>query len=231
MRVLTAALLACLLSALFSAVDPTAPAASQVRDAQRAERSPSPSPTERPDQKLDRLTAAINSGALQEPALAQALRERAMLNATTGRLGFAHQDIDRLLAMDARDADAHLARGLAFLVGNQAEAIRSFTQVVQLQPKQADGYRGRAWAGLVAGDYGAAAKDFAQLSLLEPEDPETLRGKGWAGLHAKNYEGAILDFSEVMRRVSKGGWHWGSWSTRRTPSTARSSSKPTTSTS
>jgi tetratricopeptide (TPR) repeat protein len=201
MKVLTAALLACLLLTFFSGVNSTARASSHNRDTQRTARAPSPPPTERPDQKLDRLTAAINSGSLQGAALAQALRERALLNATTGRLGFAHQDIDRLLTMDARDADAHLARGFAFLVGNQAEAIRSFTQVVQLQPKQADAYRGRAWAGLVAGDFGAAAKDFTQLSQLEPEDPEALRGKGWTELHVRNYERAILDFFEVMRRV------------------------------
>src|SRR5687768_2675200 len=119
MKVLTAALLACLFSTFFGGVDSTARVSSQVRDRQTTARAPSPPPTERPDQKLDRLTAAINSGSLQGAALAQALRERAWLNATTGRLGFAHQDIDRLLTMDARDADAHLARGLAFLVGNQ----------------------------------------------------------------------------------------------------------------
>jgi tetratricopeptide (TPR) repeat protein len=133
--------------------------------------------------------------------LAQALRERAFLNATTGRLGFAHQDIDRLLAMDARDPEAHFARGLALFVGNQAEAIRSFTQVVQLQPKRVDGYRGRAWAALVAGNYADAAKDFAQVSLFEPDDPEAYRGKAWAELYARNYDRAIADFSEVMRRA------------------------------
>jgi tetratricopeptide (TPR) repeat protein len=175
--------------------------AQAVRDATRTAAAQPPPSVERPDQQLDRLNATINSGSLQGAALAQALRERALLNATTGRLGFAHQDIDRLLAMDARDADAHLARGLAFLVGNQPEAIRSFTQVVQLQPKRGDGYRGRAWASLVAGDYGAAAKDFAQLSLLEPEEPEAYRGRAWAELYAKNYDRAIREFSEVMRLV------------------------------
>ena len=180
MKVLTAALLACLLSTFFGGLGSTVRASSQVRDRQRTARAPSPPPTERPDQKLDRLTAAINSGSLQGDALAQALRERAFLNATTGRLGFAHQDIDRLLAMNARDPDAYFARGLALLVGNQTEAIRSFTQVVQLQPKRVDGYRGRAWARLVTGDHSAAAEDFAQVSLLEPDDPEAYRGRAWA---------------------------------------------------
>ena len=178
----------------------TSPAPPSVREGGRVLPGPLAAAPERPDQKLDRLTAAINSGSLQGDALAQALRERALLNATTGRLGFAHPDIDRLLAMDPRDPDAHFARGLAFFTGNRPEAIRSFSQVIQLQPKRVDGHRGRAWTNLVAGEYAAAARDFDQVLQIEPNDTEAYRGRGWASFHARNYDRAILDFTELMRR-------------------------------
>jgi TonB family protein len=160
-----------------------------------------PTPSESPDQKLARLTAAVTSPTLSAEARRQALRERAFLNATTGRLGFAHQDVDALLAADARDHDAHFARGLAFFVGNPPKAVEAFSQVIDIEPKRVDGYRGRAWASLVAGEYVAAARDFHQVLLIEPGDSEAYRGRGWAHLHAKSYDHAIQDFTELMRRA------------------------------
>lgn len=157
-------------------------------------------PQERPDQKIDRLTAAINSKSLSGETLRQALRERAFLNATTGRLGFAHLDVDALLAMDPRDPDAHFARGLALFVGNPLKAVQSFSQVTELEPGRVDGYRGRAWANLVAGEYAAATKDFDRMLQLEPDDPEAYRGRAWAAVHSGSHDRAILDFTEVLRR-------------------------------
>jgi tetratricopeptide (TPR) repeat protein len=157
---------------------------------------------ETPDQKLERLTAAVKSPTLSEAARRQALRERAFLNATTGRLGFAHQDIDALLAADPRDANAHFARGLAFFVGNPPQSVRAFSQVIDIEPGRVDGYRGRAWANLVAGEFAAAAKDFDQVLRIEPADGEAYRGRGWSQLHAKNYDLAIKDFTELMRRAA-----------------------------
>jgi tetratricopeptide (TPR) repeat protein len=157
-------------------------------------------PSETPDQQLQRLTTLINSPSLSADARRQALRERAFLNATTGRLGFAHQDVDALLALDPRDPEAHFARGLAFFVGNPPHAVRAFSQVIEIEPKKIDAYRGRAWTNLVAGEYAAATKDFEQVLLLEPDDAEAYRGRGWAHLHGKNYDQAIKDFTELMRR-------------------------------
>jgi tetratricopeptide (TPR) repeat protein len=156
--------------------------------------------SETPDQKLQRLTTLINSPSASADARRQALRERAFLNATTGRLGFAHQDVDALLALDPRDPEAHFARGLAFFVGNPPQAVRAFSQVIEIEATKVDAYRGRAWANLVAGEYGAATKDFEQVMLLEPNDSEAYRGRGWAHLHGKNYDQAIKDFTELMRR-------------------------------
>ncbi len=130
----------------------------------------------------------------------QALRARAVQNATTGRLGFAHQDVDALLAIDPCDAEAYFARGLAYFVGNPPAAVKAFSQAIHLDPASVRHHRGRAWSNLVAGDYAAAAKDFDRVLQRDPEDAEAFRGRGWAALHAGAVERAILDFTEVLRR-------------------------------
>jgi tetratricopeptide (TPR) repeat protein len=122
-------------------------------------------------------------------------------NATTGRLGFAHQDVEALLAIDPCDAEAYFARGLAYFVGNPPAAAKAFSQAIQVEPASIKHHRGRAWANLVAGEYAAAAKDFDQVLTLDPEDAEAFRGRGWAALHAGAMDRAILDFSEVLRRA------------------------------
>src|SRR5688572_19109548 len=118
MNNLRSALLLCLLSAaLAAAATPSGPEQTGTMPGGTGTQS------ETPDQKLQRLTASINSPSLSPDARRQALRERAFLNATTGRLGFAHQDIDALLALDPRDHEAHFGRGLAFFVGNPPQAV------------------------------------------------------------------------------------------------------------
>ncbi len=130
----------------------------------------------------------------------QSLRERAVQNATTGRLGFAHQDVEALLAIDPCDAEAYYARGLAYFVGNPPAAVKAFSQAIQLDAASIKHHRGRAWANLVAGDYAAATKDFDQMLKLDPGDAEAFRGRGWAALHAGALDRAVLDFTEVVRR-------------------------------
>lgn len=139
-------------------------------------------------------------GAPADDASRQAQRDRALLDATTGRLGFAQQAVTALLALDPRDHQAHYARGLAYFVGNPKEAIRSFSEVVQLQAADVKGYRARAWSNLVAGEYAAATADFDRVLQLDPNEVDAYRGRGWAALHAGNHDAAIRDFTEILRR-------------------------------
>jgi TonB family protein len=149
-----------------------------------------------------------SSGGAASESQRQALRDRAVQNATTGRLGFAHQDVDALLKIDACDAEAYFARGLAYFVGNPPAAVKAFSQAIHLDPAAIKHHRGRAWANLVAGDYAAATKDFDQVLQLDPDGAEAFRGRGWAALHAGAVDRAILDFNEVLRRSPANAETW-----------------------
>jgi tetratricopeptide (TPR) repeat protein len=128
----------------------------------------------------------------------EALRERAFLQATTGRTGLAERDIEALLAADPRDADAYFTRGLAHFASATKTAIAAFSTVIELQPAHLDAYRGRAWARLVAGDFDAARGDFDQV-IRRARDSEAFRGRGWANLHDGRYAQAVEDFTELLR--------------------------------
>jgi TonB family protein len=140
------------------------------------------------------------TGAPTSQASRQAQRDRALLDATTGRLGFAQQAVTALLALDPRDHQAHYARGLAYFVGNPKAAIQSFSEVVQLQPADVKGYRARAWSNLVAGNYTAATADFDRVLQLAPNEVDAYRGRGWSALHAGNHDAGIRDFTEHLRQ-------------------------------
>jgi tetratricopeptide (TPR) repeat protein len=79
-------------------------------------------------------------------------------------------------------------------------AIASFSQVIDVAPDLAMGYRGRAWASLSNRCNFAAIDDFTKILELEPDDSESYRGRAWAFLLAADYARAADDFKESIRR-------------------------------
>jgi tetratricopeptide (TPR) repeat protein len=153
---------------------------------------------ESPQAGLRRLNGLLASAGTTGDARLQALRERAFLQATTGRTGLAERDLEVLLAANPRDADAYFTRGLAHFASATKTAIAAFNQVIDLQPSHLDAYRGRAWARLVAGDFDAARSDFDQVIRRE-RDSEAFRGRGWANLNDGRHAQADEDFSQLLR--------------------------------
>jgi tetratricopeptide (TPR) repeat protein len=80
-------------------------------------------------------------------------------------------------------------------------ALVPFSQVIDLAPSSAQGYRGRAWASLANQCNVAATEDFTRVLELEPDDGEAYRGRAWAHLLAGDYAAARADFGESLQRA------------------------------
>lgn len=74
-----------------------------------------------------------------------ALRVRAFLLATTGRVGPARQDVVALMAIDSRDRDARMVEGLMDFASRPKNAAEAFSRAIQIDPSARDAYVLRAW--------------------------------------------------------------------------------------
>jgi tetratricopeptide (TPR) repeat protein len=184
------------------AAPPTAPPARGT--APTPQPAATPQSNEAPEVTIRRTTAAIDGGAISEDERRQALRQRAVAYAVTGRRGLALADVNVLLKMDSRDADAHYANGLANLV-NPRLSVPAFTQAIRSQPERIEFYRARAWTQLAEGSFDDAVGDFGQILQRNPDDADAYRGRAWARLHDGDHGRAIQDFTSVIRLAPANG--------------------------
>jgi tetratricopeptide (TPR) repeat protein len=84
--------------------------------------------------------------------------------------------------------------------GDHARALAAFSEVVRLEPANAQAYYLRAsvyW--LLTRECGKAIQDFTQAIRLDPGRPELFRARAEASVHAGDYAQAVADYSEVIR--------------------------------
>jgi hypothetical protein len=108
------------------------------------------------------------------------LRKRAVAYAVTGRRGHAIADVNVLLRMDSRDAEAHYAMGLANFTSPRV-AIPAFSKVISFQPDWIEGYRGRAWLTWSTGTTMTQSETSTRCcdgSLTTPKPIAAARGPG-----------------------------------------------------
>jgi tetratricopeptide (TPR) repeat protein len=75
---------------------------------------------------------------------------------------------------------AYYSRGVAYdALGENRRAIEDFTQVLRLDPGDAEAYYDRGNSYRIVGDYARAIEDYDQALRLEPGDAETYNNRAW----------------------------------------------------
>jgi tetratricopeptide (TPR) repeat protein len=79
------------------------------------------------------------------------------------------------------------------------QAIRHFTKVVRLEPKNADAWNCRGFAFLQKKEYDKAIADFDQAVRWNPKFALAFTNRGNAYLEKKDYRKAVADYNQAIR--------------------------------
>lgn len=119
------------------------------------------------------------------------------------------QLLSEILKHDPNFADAYMHRGFIY-VNNKADydnAIKDFTEAINLDDKNASAYRGRGWAYTDKGDYAPAIKDLdISVNLMETSTNMSnvdksvfYNTRGYYFLQTKSYPEAIVDLEKAIQ--------------------------------
>jgi tetratricopeptide (TPR) repeat protein len=87
----------------------------------------------------------------------------------------------------------------AFAEKDPNEQLRLYTQLIQLQPANADAYYNRGCARERLGDPQGAIQDYTQAIRWRPDDPDPYHGRGNARYDLGDLNGAIGDYNRAIR--------------------------------
>ncbi len=98
-------------------------------------------------------------------------------------------------------AAVYFRRGIAYeKKGDHEQAIRDFSQAIQLAPDSANAFLNRGVAHREKGDVDRAIEDFAQAIRLRPTSALAWRGRAELYLdYNEDYERAVADYGEAVR--------------------------------
>lgn len=77
-------------------------------------------------------------------------------------------------------------------------AIADFTKVIQIEPKRASAYRGRARVYADLKDRSRSLRDYDRLIALQPENEWNWAGRSQVRLEHKDFDGALEDASKAL---------------------------------
>jgi tetratricopeptide (TPR) repeat protein len=143
-----------------------------------------------PDDGLNELSAAIRL----DPR-SPALRSRAILYLSLGRLDQALQDFNQVIVNGGSDSVAYLDRGVANeKLGNLEKAVRDYTRSIELAPSVAvQVNRGNAYVSLRQPE--KALADFKAALALEPGNLPALLGRANAEYAHKALDESLNDYN------------------------------------
>ncbi|MDQ2887563.1 MAG: tetratricopeptide repeat protein [Chloroflexota bacterium] len=119
--------------------------------------------------KYQQAIADFDQASLLDQELEGALRLRRLAYWECNRPGSG--DFDRAIALDSNDAQAHVLRGMACCLLDEAQqAIRSFDQALDLEPNNAWAYAGRGHVSLGMGQIEQARADLLRSQQLASND-------------------------------------------------------------
>ncbi len=145
--------------------------------------------------RMERLTEAIR----RAPGYIPAYHYRAMLALMAKDYRTVVSDLDQVLSMNPRAANALLNRGVAKRhLQDHEGAIQDLTRAIEIDPtiQMAFQHRGIVYAGL--GKKAESLADFDRAVALSPDDPAAVDDRGIAKLRFGDKLGALLDFSRAI---------------------------------
>jgi tetratricopeptide (TPR) repeat protein len=77
-------------------------------------------------------------------------------------------------------------------------AIAKFNEALQLDPKQAETYHGRAYARERLDDIDGSIADYTTAISLNPNIPKTYAGRGYGKYRKGDLDGAIVDYDKAL---------------------------------
>jgi len=77
-------------------------------------------------------------------------------------------------------------------------AKADFTRAIELNPKLAAAYSGRARLEIIKGNSANALKDYASAIGLDPQDPDIYMGRARLEMESHDYEHALEDYEKVI---------------------------------
>ena len=92
-----------------------------------------------------------------------------------------------------------LAKGSEYVNNHQfSEAIETFTDVINLDPKWAEAWNKRATVLYLIGEFQKSQNDIDKVLELESRHFGALAGQGLVNIQLKNYEKAIISYKKAL---------------------------------
>jgi tetratricopeptide (TPR) repeat protein len=100
----------------------------------------------------------------------------------------------------------HLENGVKYYEHEDYKnAIKEFSKLIELQPKNASAYNNRGMAKLDLEDYHGAIADFTKAIQINTKYAKAYCNRGSAKMELKDYKNAILDFDKAISLNPKYG--------------------------
>ncbi|HEX3439596.1 MAG TPA: tetratricopeptide repeat protein [Pseudolabrys sp.] len=153
-----------------------------------------------PEQRVAACTALIADAKDSPQALAAALVNRAAANFYINKMALALADLNRAIALDAKNARAFRERAESYRVsGNLDRALADTNEAVRLDPDNAEGFDTRGNVFNNNGQYDRAIADYTEAVRLDPTSAQAFMDRGVAHYFKRDYEGAIKDYDEAIK--------------------------------
>jgi len=106
-----------------------------------------------------------------------------------------------IIAQADADADTLFQQGSdKITAGDYQGAVEAFTQLLELNPKDAEAYYNRGLALAQLEQYEKAIADYSKALELNPDDVEAYDNRAFARSQQEDFPGAIADYTEVLQR-------------------------------
>ncbi|MXV84040.1 tetratricopeptide repeat protein [Candidatus Poribacteria bacterium] len=120
-----------------------------------------------------------------------------IIHAEKGKYGFAIEDFNKAIELDANHVEAYCNRGTAYYLQNEFEiAIENYNKAAALNPRHAGTYNNRGAAYANNGEHAKAIKDFTTAIKLNPQDAGLYNNRGLV-------YGNIFDFDRAIKNYNK----------------------------
>jgi tetratricopeptide (TPR) repeat protein len=131
----------------------------------------------------------VEGGTVQRPVYVDAFADLVEVL----RLGDFHPPRNKALARWILQGEELLAKG------DQAGAIKAYTEALALEPQSVEALQGRGDALRAKGELTRAVADYTEAIRIDPRSTVVLNNRGLARTSQGDYDRAIADFTETLR--------------------------------